>query len=116
MMKKTSKIYVAGHRGLVGSAIRKQLLEKGFSNLVLRTHSELDLTDTIAVANFFEKERPEYVFLAAATVGGIVANNTYRADFIYENLMIQNNVIHQSYKHGIKKLLFLGSTCIYPKE
>lgn len=115
-MNKSSKIYVAGHRGLVGSAIVKNLLEKGFTNIVTRTHKEVDLTNQEATANFFEKEQPEYVFLAAAKVGGIVANNTYRADFIYENLMIQNNVIHQSYKHNVKKLLFLGSTCIYPKN
>ncbi|AUC16635.1 GDP-fucose synthetase [Tenacibaculum sp. SZ-18] len=115
-MNKSSKIYVAGHRGLVGSAIIKNLQEKGFTNIVTRTHKELDLTDQIATADFFKKEQPEYVFLAAAKVGGIVANNTYRADFIYENLMIQNNVIHQSYKHNVKKLLFLGSTCIYPKN
>ena len=115
-MNKSSKIYVAGHRGLVGSAIVKNLVEKGFTNIVTRTHKEVDLTNQEATANFFEKEQPEYVFLAAAKVGGIVANNTYRADFIYENLMIQNNVIHQSYKHNVKKLLFLGSTCIYPKN
>lgn len=115
-MTKTSKIYVAGHRGLVGSAILKNLTSKGFSNIVTRTHTELDLTNQQAVAEFFVQEKPEYVFLAAAKVGGIVANNTYRADFIYENLAIQNNVIHQSYVHGVKKLLFLGSTCIYPKN
>lgn len=115
-MIKTSKIYVAGHRGLVGSAILKNLTSKGFSNIVTRTHAELDLTNQQAVADFFAAEKPEYVFLAAAKVGGIVANNTYRADFIYENLAIQNNVIHQSYVHGVKKLLFLGSTCIYPKN
>lgn len=115
-MIKTSKIYVAGHRGLVGSAILKNLTSKGFSNIVTRTHAELDLTNQQAVADFFATEKPEYVFLAAAKVGGIVANNTYRADFIYENLAIQNNVIHQSYVHGVKKLLFLGSTCIYPKN
>lgn len=115
-MIKTSKIYVAGHRGLVGSAIVKNLTSKGFSNIVTRTHAELDLTNQQAVADFFAAEKPEYVFLAAAKVGGIVANNTYRADFIYENLAIQNNVIHQSYVHGVKKLLFLGSTCIYPKN
>lgn len=115
-MIKTSKIYVAGHRGLVGSAILKNLISKGFSNIVTRTHAELDLTNQQAVADFFAQEKPEYVFLAAAKVGGIVANNTYRADFIYENLAIQNNVIHQSYVHGVKKLLFLGSTCIYPKN
>lgn len=115
-MEKTAKIYVAGHRGLVGSAIVKTLQHNGYTNLVYRTHGQLDLTDTQAVAEFFTEESPEYVFLAAAKVGGIVANNTYRADFIYENLMIQNNVIHQSYEHQVKKLLFLGSTCIYPKE
>lgn len=115
-MIKTSKIYVAGHRGLVGSAILKNLTAKGFSNIVTRTHTELDLTNQQAVADFFAQEKPEYVFLAAARVGGIVANNTYRADFIYENLAIQNNVIHQSYIYGVKKLLFLGSTCIYPKN
>ncbi|MFS4492251.1 GDP-L-fucose synthase family protein [Maribacter sp. 2308TA10-17] len=115
-MDKASKIYVAGHRGLVGSAILKNLSSKGYSNIVTRTHSELDLTDTLAVRDFFFTEKPEYVILAAAKVGGIVANNTYRADFIYENLMIQNNVIHQSYLNKVKKLLFLGSTCIYPKN
>jgi len=115
-MIKTSKIYVAGHRGLVGSAILKNLTSKGFSNIVTRTHAELDLTNQQAVAEFFAQEKPEYVFLAAAKVGGIVANNTYRAEFIYENLAIQNNVIHQSYVHDVKKLLFLGSTCIYPKN
>mgnify|MGYP005994286935 CR=1 FL=1 len=116
MLDKEAKIYVAGHRGLVGSAIVKNLKIKGYSNLILRTHKELDLTDSVKVSHFFETEKPSYVILAAAKVGGIVANNTYRADFIYENLMIQNNVIHQSYKHGVKKLLFLGSTCIYPKN
>lgn len=115
-MEKKSKIYVAGHKGLVGSAIVKTLETKGYSNLVTRTHSELDLTNTKAVESFFKSEKPEFVILAAAKVGGIVANNTYRADFIYENTMIQNNVIHQSYLHGVKKLLFLGSTCIYPKN
>lgn len=115
-MNKTSKIYLAGHRGLVGSAILKTLTCKGYGNIITRTHRELDLTDQEAVRAFFEAEKPEYVFLAAAKVGGIVANNTYRADFIYENLQIQNNVIHQSYVHGVKKLLFLGSTCIYPKN
>ena len=115
-MNKDAKIYIAGHRGLVGSAIKEDLEEKGYTNLIYKTHKELDLTSTEEVATFFEKEQPEYVFLAAAKVGGIVANNTYRADFIYANLMIQNNVIHQSYKSGVKKLLFLGSTCIYPKE
>ena len=115
-MKKKSKIYVAGHRGLVGSAIVKNLESKGYTNLVYRTHKELDLLDANAVAEFFQAEKPEYVILAAAKVGGIVANNTYRADFIYENLQIQNNVIHQSYLNGVTKLLFLGSTCIYPKN
>lgn len=115
-MNKNSKIYIAGHRGLVGSAIFKNLQNKGYINLVTRTHKELDLTSQVAVATFFEEEKPEYIFLAAAKVGGIVANNVYRADFIYENMMIQNNVIHQSYIHNVKKLLFLGSTCIYPKN
>ena len=115
-MQKTSKIYIAGHRGLVGSAIVKNLESKGYTNLIYRTHKELDLTNQNEVKIFFEKEKPEYVILAAAKVGGIVANNTYRADFIYENLQIQNNVIHQSYLNGVKKLLFLGSTCIYPKN
>ncbi|TKG95406.1 GDP-L-fucose synthase [Puteibacter caeruleilacunae] len=114
-MDKDSKIYIAGHLGLVGSAITKNLRLKGYNNLVLKTFEELDLTDQVAVQQFFETEQPEYVILAAAKVGGIVANNTYRAQFIYENLQIQNNVIHQSYVHGVKKLLFLGSTCIYPK-
>ena len=114
-MQITSKIYVAGHRGMVGSAIVKDLTNKGFTNIITRTSSELNLIDQKAVADFFEKEKPEYVFLAAAKVGGIVANNTLRADFIYENILIQSNVIHQSYKTGVKKLLFLGSTCIYPK-
>ena len=115
-MYKTSKIYIAGHRGLVGSAIVKNLRAKGYTNLVYKTHKELDLISQTEVEKFFEEEKPEFVILAAAKVGGIVANNTYRADFIYENLAIQNNVIHQSYKHKVKKLLFLGSTCIYPKE
>jgi len=115
-MTKNSKIYIAGHRGLVGSAIIKNLREKSYTNLVHRTHAELDLTNQEVVAEFFKQEKPEYVILAAAKVGGIVANNTYRADFIYENLAIQNNVIHQSYVHGVDKLLFLGSTCIYPKN
>ena len=115
-MKNSSKIYIAGHRGLVGSAIVRNLTNKGYTNLIVKTHAELDLTNTNAVAEFFEKEKPEYVFLAAAKVGGIVANNTYRADFIYANLMIQNNVVHQAYLHGVKKLMFLGSTCIYPKN
>jgi GDP-L-fucose synthase len=115
-MTKSSKIYVAGHRGLVGSAIVKNLEAKGYSNIITRTHTELDLCEQRAVAEFFESEKPEYVILAAAKVGGIYANNCYRAEFIYDNLMIQNNVIHQSYLNGVKKLLFLGSTCIYPKE
>src|SRR5574344_2847942 len=115
-MNKNSKIYGAGHRVLVGSAIVKNLESKGYTNLIYRTHSELDLLNQKAVVEFFEEEKPEYVILAAAKVGGIVANNTYRADFIYENLAIQNNVIHQSYVHKVKKLLFLGSTCIYPKN
>lgn len=115
-MNKDSKIYVAGHRGLVGSAILENLKQKGYCNIIFRTHSELDLSDQLAVEAFFKQEQPEYVFLAAAKVGGIAANNVYRADFIYANLMIQNNVIHQSYLNNVKKLLFLGSTCIYPKN
>lgn len=115
-MIKDSKIFVAGHRGLVGSAIIRNLKARGYDNLVYQSHQELDLTDQKAVERFFEEEKPEYVILAAAKVGGIIANNTYRAEFIYENLQIQNNVIHQSYKQGVKKLLFLGSTCIYPKN
>ncbi|MDU1810055.1 GDP-L-fucose synthase [Clostridium perfringens] len=114
-MNKNSKIYVAGHRGLVGSAIVRNLQEKGFNNIICRTHKELDLTNQNEVRRFFEEERPEYVFLAAAKVGGIHANNTYPADFIYENLMIQNNVIKAAHDFEVKKLLFLGSTCIYPK-
>ena len=116
MINKSSKIYLAGHRGLVGSAIFKNLQEKGYTNVIGRTHSELDLLDSVAVSRFFEDEKPDIVLLAAAHVGGIVANNVYRADFIYKNLQIQNNVIGESFKHGVKKLLFLGSTCIYPKE
>ncbi len=115
-MDKNSKIYVAGHRGLVGSAIVRNLESKGYTNIIGKTHSELNLLDQKAVETFFETEKPEFVILAAAKVGGIVANNTYRADFIYENLQIQNNVIHQAYKNGVKKLLFLGSSCIYPKQ
>ncbi|TKC03503.1 GDP-L-fucose synthase family protein [Pedobacter cryotolerans] len=114
-MNKTDKIYIAGHRGMVGSAILRNLQAAGFNNIITRTSAELDLRDTIAVADFFAKEKPAYVFLAAAKVGGIVANNTYRADFIYENLMIQNNVIHQAYLNQVSKLMFLGSSCIYPK-
>ncbi len=113
-MNKNSKIYVAGHTGLVGSAIWKSLQLKGYQNLIGKTINELDLMDSAEVNVFFKTEKPEYVFLAAAKVGGIVANNTYRGQFIYENLMIQNNIIHQAYKNGVKKLLFLGSTCIYP--
>ena len=115
-MNKNSKIYIAGHRGLVGSAILENLKSKGYSNIITRTHKDLDLTNQLDVEAFFKAEKPEYVFLAAAKVGGIVANNVYRADFIYENMMIQNNVIHQSYLNKVKKLLFLGSTCIYPKN
>jgi len=115
-MEKSSKIYLAGHRGLVGSAISRKLRAEGYNNLVLKTKDELDLMDQSAVALFFKKTKPEYVFLAAAKVGGILANNTYPAQFIYENLQIQNNIIHQSYLNGVKKLLFLGSSCIYPRE
>lgn len=115
-MKKDSKIYVAGHRGLVGSAIWNNLISKGYTNLVGRTHQELDLMDGVAVREFFDREQPEYVVLAAAHVGGIMANLKYRADFIYQNLQIQQNVIGESWRHGVKKLLFLGSTCIYPRE
>jgi GDP-L-fucose synthase len=115
-MNKDGKIYVAGHRGLVGSALVRALRAEGYSNLVLRTHKELDLTDQIAVAQFFQQEKPEYTFLAAAKVGGIWANNTYPGDFIRENLLIQTNIIHQAWVHGVKKLLFLGSSCIYPRE
>lgn len=114
-MKKDAKIYIAGHKGLVGSAIWKNFQSKGYKNLIGRSFEELDLMNQQSVADFFEQEKPEYVVLAAAKVGGIIANNTYRGQFIYENLQIQNNVIHQSYVHGVKKLLFLGSTCIYPK-
>jgi GDP-L-fucose synthase len=125
-MKPDSRIYVAGHRGLVGSAIMRRLAslsplagegrgEGGYNHILTRTHSELDLVDQRAVNEFFEKEKPEYVFVAAAKVGGIYANNTYRADFIYQNLMIESNLLHASYRHGVKKLLFLGSSCIYPK-
>ncbi len=115
-MQKDSKIYIAGHRGLVGSAIWSNLKNKGYTNLIGRTHAELDLLDNVAVKAFFDSEQPEFVVLAAAHVGGIMANNTYRADFIYENLQIQQNVIGESFRHGVKKLLFLGSTCIYPRE
>ena len=115
-MEKNAKIYVAGHRGLVGSAIWKNLQDKGYTNLVGRTHKELDLLDGTAVRNFFDEEQPEYVFLAAAFVGGIMANSIYRADFIYKNLQIQQNIIGESFRHNVKKLLFLGSTCIYPRD
>ena len=115
IMNVNDKIYIAGHRGMVGSAILRALKNKGFTNFVLRTSSELDLSNQQEVAVFFATEKPDYVFLAAAKVGGIVANNTYKADFIYENLMIQNNVIHQAYVNKVKKLMFLGSSCIYPK-
>jgi GDP-L-fucose synthase len=114
-MKKDSKIFVAGHRGLVGSGIVRRLKKEGYTNIVVRTSSEVDLRNQQAVIDLFEAERPEYVFMSAAKVGGIMANNTYRADFLYENLMIESNVIHQSYVFGVKKLLFLGSSCIYPK-
>jgi GDP-L-fucose synthase len=114
-MNKQDKIYIAGHRGMVGSAILRALQAQGFSNFLLRTSSELDLRNQQAVADFFAIEKPDYVFLAAAKVGGIIANSTYKADFIYENLMIQSNIIHQSYLNGVRKLMFLGSSCIYPK-
>ncbi len=115
-MDKTSKIYIAGHRGMVGSAIFRKLEKEGYSNLLTRTSSELDLRNQSAVREFFHGEKPDYVFLAAAKVGGIIANNTFRADFLFENLSIQNNVNHQSYLNGVKKLMFLGSSCIYPKH
>ncbi len=114
-MEKTDKIYVAGHRGMVGSAVYRKLVKEGFKNIVVKTSKELNLTQQQDVALFFEQEKPAYVFLAAAKVGGIQANNTYRGQFLYENLMIQSNVIHQSYMHGVKKLVFFGSSCIYPK-
>lgn len=114
-MDKSSKIYIAGHRGMVGSAIHRKLLKEGFTNFVTRTSDTLDLRNQQAVADFFEQEKPGYVFMAAARVGGIIANNSYRADFLYDNLQIQNNVIHSSYLNNVKKLLFLGSSCIYPK-
>ncbi|MGZ4041546.1 MAG: GDP-L-fucose synthase family protein, partial [Bacteroidia bacterium] len=114
-MNKDSKVYIAGHRGMVGSAIYRKLEKEGYTNLITRTSSELDLRNQAAVADFFEKEKPEFVFLAAAKVGGIIANNTYRADFLYENLQIQNNIIHSAYLNKVEKLLFLGSSCIYPK-
>ena len=115
-MEKNAKIYIAGHRGLVGSAIWKNLQDKGYTNLIARTHKELDLLDGMAVRKFFDEEQPEYVFLAAAFVGGIMANSIYRADFIYKNLQIQQNIIGESFRHNVKKLLFLGSTCIYPRD
>lgn len=114
-MEKNSKIYIAGHRGMVGSAIVRKLEGEGFTNLVYRSSKELDLTSQAGVNEFFDNEKPEYVFMAAAKVGGILANNTYRADFIYRNLMMEANIIHASWQHGVKKLLFLGSSCIYPK-
>jgi len=114
-MDKNSKIYVAGHRGMVGSAIVRRLQQDGFTNIITRNSSELNLTDQVSVATFFQQTKPEYVFLAAAKVGGIHANNIYRAQFIYENLMIESNVIHHSYLNNVKKLIFLGSSCIYPK-
>ncbi|MDE7467502.1 MAG: NAD-dependent epimerase/dehydratase family protein, partial [Muribaculaceae bacterium] len=112
---KNTKIYVAGHRGLVGSAITRRLRQMGFTNVIGRSHSELDLMDSEAVRRFFDEEKPEMVVLAAAHVGGIMANSVYRADFIFQNLQIQQNVIGEAWKHGVKKLLFLGSTCIYPR-
>ncbi|SHJ62632.1 GDP-L-fucose synthase family protein [Bacteroides stercorirosoris] len=116
MLDKNAKIFVAGHRGLVGSAIWKNLEDKGYTNLIGKTHKELNLLDAVAVRKFFDEEQPEYVFLAAAFVGGIMANSIYRADFIYKNLQIQQNVIGESFRHNVKKLLFLGSTCIYPRD
>lgn len=115
IMDKSAKVYIAGHRGMVGSAIKRRLEAAGFTNFITRTSKELDLRNQQAVADFFVAEKPDYVFLAAAKVGGIVANNTYRAEFIYDNIMIQNNVIHYSYLNGVKKMMFLGSSCIYPK-
>ena len=114
-MEKEAKIYIAGHRGMVGSAIMRKLEKEGFTNFITRNSSDLDLRNQQGVADFFAQEKPDYVFLAAAKVGGIVANNTYRAEFLYDNLQIQNNVIHSSYLNGVKKLMFLGSSCIYPK-
>ena len=115
-MDKGAKIYIAGHKGLAGSAFYRALKKNGYTHIITRSHAELDLLDQKAVAGFFRSEKPEYVFLAAAKVGGIIANNTYRAQFLYENLQIQNNIIHESYKNNVKKLLFLGSSCIYPKH
>lgn len=114
-MNKSDRIYIAGHRGMVGSALHRKLSAEGYNNIVTRTSHQLDLRNQAAVADFFKEEKPDYVFLAAAKVGGILANNTYRADFLYDNLMIQNNVIHSAYTNGVKKLMFLGSSCIYPK-
>ena len=116
MLDKDSKIYIAGHRGLVGSAVMANLRKRGFTNLIGRTHSELDLLDPVAVRRFFDEEQPDAVVLAAAHVGGIMANSTYRADFIYRNLQIQQNVIGEAFRSGVRRLLFLGSTCIYPRE
>ena len=114
-MEKSSRIYIAGHRGMVGSAVHRKLEKEGYTHIITRTSSELDLRDQAAVTAFFESKKPEYVFLAAAKVGGIVANNTYRAEFLYDNLMIESNIIHASHKAGVKKLMFFGSSCIYPK-
>ncbi|MET0244338.1 MAG: NAD-dependent epimerase/dehydratase family protein, partial [Flavitalea sp.] len=114
-MEKNDKIYIAGHRGMVGSAMKRKLEKEGYTNIVVRTSSELDLSNQQAVLDFFAEEKPDYVILAAAKVGGILANNTYRGMFIYENLMIQNNVIHTAHLNNVKKLMFLGSSCIYPK-
>src|SRR5450759_261276 len=116
MMDKQARIYVAGHRGLAGSAIVRQLRQRGYGNLLLRAHAELELSDQAAVRDFFERERPEYVFLAAAKVGGIVANSSYPAEFIHSNLAVQTNVLHESWRVGVKRLLFLGSSCIYQRE
>lgn len=115
MFDKNSKIYIAGHNGMVGSSIHRKLKNEGYHNFVIKSSSQLDLRNQLKVASFFEEEKPQFVFLAAGKVGGIEANNTYRAEFLYDNLMIQNNIIHQSYLHGVHKLLFLGSSCIYPK-
>lgn len=115
-MEKQSKIYIAGHRGMVGSAIHRRYIKKGYENIITRSSFDLDLRNQVAVSRFFESEKPEYVILAAAKVGGIIANSSYRADFLFDNLQIQNNVIHQAYLHGVRKLMFLGSSCIYPKD
>ena len=116
IMRPESKIFVAGHRGLVGSALLRKLAARGYANIITRTRAELDLMDQSAVRDFFAREQPEYVFLAAAKVGGIFANNTYPAEFIHQNLIIQDNIIHQSWETGVKRLLFLGSSCIYPRD